>query len=139
MNAKKILLSGIIVWIISTAFGWLTCGWLFNWVYQIPPTNIWVTPEKMMDNLLWINLIGFVTAIIFIGVYAYFYKSLPGEGVSKGMRYGFIVWLVGALSVTAIMPFYATIATTVIVYWIINALVIKLINGAVVGAVYKIS
>jgi len=137
MDTGKILLSGVIVWITSAAFGWLTCGWLFNWVYQIPPTNIWAAPETMMGNMPWINLIGFIAAIIFAGVYAYLYETFPGEGARKGIRYGFIVWLVGALSGMAIMPFYTTIAATVVIYWIINALVIKLINGAVVGIVYK--
>lgn len=52
------------------------------------------------------------------------------------MIYGILVWLVGALTGLASMPFYMTIATTVIVYWIIQALVLNLINGAIVGAIY---
>ncbi|MCD6149990.1 hypothetical protein J7J13_04390 [bacterium] len=92
MDTGKILLSGVIVWITSAAFGWLTFVWLFNRVYQIPPTNIWAAPETMMGNMPWINLIGFVAAIIFAGVYAYLYETFPGEGAKKGMRYGFIQW-----------------------------------------------
>jgi hypothetical protein len=41
------------------------------------------------------------------------------------------------LSGIASMPFYLTIATTVVVYWIIQALALNLINGAIVGAIYK--
>jgi hypothetical protein len=44
------------------------------------------------------------------------------------MTYGILVWLVGALTGIASMPFYMTIATTVVVYWILQALVLGLIN-----------
>nr|AAU82643.1 hypothetical protein GZ18H11_16 [uncultured archaeon GZfos18H11] len=53
------------------------------------------------------------------------------------MIYGILVWLVGALTGIASMAFYMTIATTVVVYWILQALVLGLINGAIVGVIYK--
>ena len=138
MNAKRILISGVVIWIVGTVFGILTCGWLFNWVYTLPP-NIWKDPAVMMSagNLIGANLIGLVSAIIFALVYALLYKGIPGEGAKKGMTYGLLVWLVGALAGIASMPFYMTIATTVVVYWTIQALVLNLINGAIVGAIYK--
>lgn len=138
MNKKRALGAGIIVWLSSTLFGWLTCGWLFNWVYQIPP-NIWKTSDELGsgNSLLWTNLIGLAVALIFVGVYANLHKALSGVGAKKGMKYGFIVWLVGAVSGLAALPFYMTIATTVIVYWIISSLIINLINGAIVGAMCR--
>lgn len=138
MNKKRILGAGIVVWIASTLFMWLTCGWLFTWVYEIEP-KIWLTPEKMMSgvNILWANLIGLLAAIIFAGVFAYLYKMLPAEGAKKGIRYGFIVWLIGGVSGMLGMPFYMTIAWTVVIYWILQSLVLNLINGAIVGAIYK--
>ena len=65
------------------------------------------------------------------------YKGIPGKGVTKGMVYGFLMWLVGALSGIALMPLYMTISIVVVVYWIIQALVVNVINGAIIGAVYK--
>jgi len=139
MNIKKILISGVIIWLVGAVFGWLTCGWLFNWVYQIPP-NIWRPPEVMFQtgNLILSNLFGLITAIIFVAVYEFIMNGLPGDGVKRGVIYGFIVWLVGALAGMVTMPFYMTIATTVVIYWIINALVINLIKGAIVGAIYRV-
>jgi len=64
-------------------------------------------------------------------------KGIPGEGAKKKMTYGILVWLVGALTGIASMAFYMTIATTVVVYWILQALVLGLINGAIVGVIYK--
>ena len=136
MNTKKIILSSVVIWIVSVVFGFLTCGWLFNWVYQLPP-NIWKTPEVMTVNLIWMNLIGLLTAIIFASVFALLYKGIPGQGIKKGINYGFIIWLVSALSGMITMPFYMTIATTVVVYWIILALALNIINGAIIGAIYK--
>ena len=136
MNTKRILLATFVIWVVSAVFGFLTCGWLFNWVYTLPP-NIWKTPEVMATNLIWMNLLGILTAVIFVTLFAFLYKGIPGKGVKKGITYGFIVWLVGGLSGMITMPFYMTIATTVVIYWIINALVISLINGAIVGVIYK--
>ena len=138
MNTKRILISGVLIWIVGSVFGILTCGWLFNWVYTLPP-NIWKDPAAMMStgNMIGANLIGLIAAIIFASVYALIYMGIPGDGIKKGMIYGLIVWLLGALSGIASMPFYMSIATTVVVYWIIQALVLNLINGAIVGAIYK--
>ncbi len=136
MNVKKIAVASVVIWIVSAVFGWLTCGWLFNWVYQLPP-NIWKSPEEMSVSLIWMNLIGLLTAAIFVLVFAVLYKGIPGEGVKKGLIYGFLIWLVSSFSGLITMPFYMTIATTVVIYWIINHLVMCLIIGAIAGAIYK--
>jgi len=138
MNKGKIILSGILIWIVGTIWTFLTCGWLFNWVYTIEPV-IWRTPAEMFTatNLVLSNLFGILIAIIFASVYAFFYKGLPYKGVKKGLVYGFIIWLVGTFSGMITLPFYMTIANTVVVYWVLNGLVANLIFGAIVGAVYK--
>jgi hypothetical protein len=138
MNLKKVFLAAVVIFVVSAAFGWLTCGWLFNWVYKIPP-NIWKDPTVMMStgNMIGSSLIGLVVSILFALVFALLYKGIPGTGVKKGMIYGILVWLVGAVTGVASMPFYMTIATTVVIYWLIQALVLNLINGALVGAIYK--
>ncbi len=138
MSAKRIIISGVVIWIVSSLFGWLTCGWLFKWVYTLPP-NIWKDPVIMMSagNMIGMNVTGLIGALLFALVFAVLYKGIPGKGVAKGMMYGILVWLVGALTGIGSMPFYMTIATTVVVYWLINALVLSVINGAVVGAIYK--
>jgi hypothetical protein len=135
MNTKRILIASLVVWIVSTAFGWLTCGWLFNWVYTLPP-NIWQPEEVMATGLIWMALLGILIAAIFVTVYAVLFKGIPGKGVNKGLTYGSLIWLVSGFSGMITMPFYMTIATTVVVYWIMNFLVISLINGAIVGAIY---
>jgi hypothetical protein len=78
-----------------------------------------------------------VRAILFALVFTLLYEGIPGQGAKKGMTYGILVWRVGALAGLASIPFYMTIATTVVVYWILQALVIKVLNGAIVGVIYK--
>jgi hypothetical protein len=139
MNAKRIVIAGVAVWIVSSIFFYLTCGWLFKWVYELPP-NIWrdfTAMQASAGNLIGAHVIGIIRALLFVLVFAIIYKGIPGKGVTKGMIYGVLVWLVGALTGMASMPFYMTIATTVVIYWIIGALFLSVINGAIVGAIYK--
>jgi hypothetical protein len=139
MNAKRIVISGVVVWIVSSIFFYLTCGWLFKWVYKLPP-NIWrdwATMQASAGNLIGAHVIGIIRALLFVLVFAIICKGIPGKGVTKGIVYGVLVWLVGALTGMASMPFYMTIATGVVIYWIIQQLVLGVINGAIVGAIYK--
>lgn len=137
MKATRIILLTVLTWIVSTVVILLTCGWLFTWVYAIPPM-IWVTPETMQTTpyLVGSNVAHLVINFFFVLVFAILHKGIPGTGWKKGLMYGLLIWLVGALSM-AIMPFYMTISTTVVIYWILQALVIYLINGLLVGALYK--
>jgi len=138
MNVKRILICGVVLWAASLAFGWLTCGWLFNWVYAIPP-NIWKDPAVITSaaNLIPSSIIALIQSILFALVFAVLYKGIPGTGVKKGLIYGLLVWLVGAGTGIAALPFAMTIAATVVIYWIIQALVFNLIGGAILAAIYK--
>ena len=113
MNISRILISGIVVWIFGAIYTFLTCGWLFQWVYTIPPI-IWLDPAVMMapSNMILSNIFGIMIGIIFALVYALIYRGIPKKGVQKGMIYGLIVWLVGSFSGMITMPFYMNISTT---------------------------
>ena len=138
LNWKRIIGAGVLVWIVSFVWTMLTCGWLFNWVYGIEPI-IWRTTEQIMGAGTFIGslLLGLLIALIYVFVYALIYKGIPGKGVKKGLMYGALLWLVAPFSGMITMPLYMTVAITVVVYWILNALVIFLINGAIVGKIYK--
>ena len=136
MNIKKLLIATVAMWIIGTIFGMLTCGWLFNWVYELPP-NIWQSNEVMMENLTLMNLLGFFRYFAFALVFAFLHKGIPESGIKKGIIYGILIWLVGSFAGMFTMPLYMTISTTVVVYWMAQALVLNLINGAIVGKIYK--
>jgi len=138
MDVKKIIFASVIIWIVGSIVGMLTCGWLFNWVYMLPPL-IWKDPKVMLApiNMLASYSIGLISAIIFTSVYSLIKNAIPGTGIKKGAIYGMIIWAVGALTGISIMPIYMTIATTVVVYWILQALAMNMINGAIVAAIIK--
>lgn len=136
---KKILIASVAIWIFGIVFMMLTCASLFQWVYSLPP-NIWQPAEIIMspNNMLISNVWGFIVSVIFVWVYALIAKSLPGKGIMKGVWYGIVLWLTGALSGMASMSLYMTINTTVVVYWVVQALVSNLIRGAIVAGIYKV-
>lgn len=134
MNVRRVIGAALLIWVATMVFRWLTCGWLFTWVYDIPP-NIWKKPEEMITvgNIIGVNLSNLVQAFLFAIVFAIIYKGVPGKGVGKGIIYGFFVWLLSGFSGVVSMPFYMIVAVPVVVYWIVQVLVLDIINGAIVG------
>ena len=138
MNIKKLIITTLAIWIVSAAYTMLTCGWLFSWVYELPPM-IWKTPTEIMAsaNMIGSYLAGVLVSFLFVFIFAFLYKKLPNKGVKRGLLYGFLVWLVGPASGVIAMPFYMTIATIVVAYWVLSMLVKYLLLGAIVGVLYK--
>ena len=138
INVGRMVIAALVVWVVSGVYGMLTCGWLFSWIYEIPPV-LWKAPEEIMSmgNAIYSYGISVILFLLLVLVYAILYKGIPGKGVTKGMTYGFFIWIVGPLTGVIMMPGYMNIAWAVIIYWIINLLVINLINGAIIGAIYK--
>lgn len=92
-----------------------------------------MSPNSMLISYIW----GFIVSVIFVWVFTLIAESLPGKGWQKGAWYGLLVWLVGALSGMANLSLYMTINTTVVFYWVVQALVSNLIRGIIVAAIYK--
>ncbi|MEW6103358.1 MAG: hypothetical protein AB1630_06025 [bacterium] len=137
MKRGKVLLAGVVVGILGSIWGWLTCGWLFNWVYTLEPTNVWKGPEAMTPGFMALaNLLGILFAILMALVYALLYKGIPGKGVLKGLCFGLFVWLVGTLPGNVMAGMWSVINPTVICYWVISGLVTNLWQGLVIAAIY---
>ncbi len=126
------------IWIIQSIVIFLTCGWLFNWVYQIEPI-IWLDMAAMftLTNTIAMYSASLLGAFLFVMVFNILYKGIPKKGLEKGIVYGLLVWLVAPLTGMITMPFYMTVAWTVIIYWLIQALVLYIIKGAIVGYIFK--
>ncbi|HIE44474.1 MAG TPA: hypothetical protein EYP78_06755 [Candidatus Omnitrophica bacterium] len=88
MKIGKVVVAGVVVGILQSIWGWLTCGWLFNWVYTLEPATIWKSPEEMPFVLM--NITNLVFAFLLALVYALVYKGIPGKGVVKGLWFGLI-------------------------------------------------
>ncbi|MFH1855875.1 MAG: hypothetical protein ABH836_01435 [Candidatus Omnitrophota bacterium] len=136
MKIGKMLLAALVVGILEMAWGWLTCGWLFNWVYRIEPVNIWKLGEEIPFVLM--NVSTLVFAFLLAMAYNIIRKGLPGRGVfAKGLLFGLIVWIVGALPGIGSMAMFTTIAPVVIIYWLINAFVANIWKGIIIAAIVR--
>jgi hypothetical protein len=138
LDKKKVVVSTIVLWLVSVFYMFLTCGWLFKWVYDLEP-KIWLPVEVMMlpVNMVLSHIVTIVGVFFFVVIFEILYKAIPQKGVSKGMVYGFFVFLLGPFVGISSMPLYMTVSTTVIVYWLVSAFVLFLIKGAIVGKIYS--
>lgn len=135
MKWGRIIIAGIVVAILSAAYHWLTCGWLFSWIYTIKPTSIW-KPIEQMPSFVVINLINILLDILLALFYALIYKALPGKNIFKGLWFGFFLWLISTLPNNFALGMVTIIAPVVIIYSIIKLLVLNLIQGIIIAAIY---
>ena len=134
MKIGKLVIAGVVAGILKGIWGRLTCGWLFNWVYTLQPTNIWKPVEEMPFVLM--NITGVVFAFLLAFAYSLVYKGLPGKGVVKGLWFGLFVWLVGGLPGNFALGMVTTMASGVVTYWILFSLVVSLWQGLIIAAIY---
>jgi hypothetical protein len=135
----KIVGTAIVITIVSFLLGWLTCGWLFSWVYELEPTNVWkFTKENPPTGAVmgWVLLGDFVLALILVGIYNLIKGGIPGQGARRGLNYGLIVWALSLGGMFATLM-WTTINPGVVLYWTLVGLVIFMIKGAIIGAMVK--
>lgn len=132
VKTGKIIATAVVITVVGFILGWLTCGWLFNWVYtKLEPTDIWKIPN------FGLTILGdFVVALIMVWVYALIMKGIPGQGVKKGINYGLIMWALSLGGMWATLMFM-TVNPGVVLYWTLSGLVIFLIKGTIIGAMVK--
>ncbi|MCX5678682.1 MAG: hypothetical protein NTY76_06200 [Candidatus Omnitrophica bacterium] len=135
MKIGKILIAAAALSLFGTIFGGLTCGWLFNWVYKLPPTNVW----RPMDGPpgLGFQIGSFLLNIVLVAVYALLRKGIPGKNkLTKGLIFGLCVWAVGMLPGMLSTYSFMTVATGVVIYWTILGLIEMPIKGLIIAAIY---
>jgi hypothetical protein len=135
MKIGKILIAALVVSLVSAIFAGVTCGWLFNWVYKLEPTNIW----KPMDGPpgLGFYIGSFLLNAILAAVYVLLRKGIPGKNkFVKGLVFGLCVWAVGMLPGMFSTYAFMTVATGVIIYWALIGLVEIPIKGVIIAAIY---
>jgi hypothetical protein len=135
MKIGKILIAALVLSVFGMIFGALTCGWLFNWVYKLEPTNVW----KPMDGPpgLAFQIGGFLLNMILAVVYALLRKGIPGKNKSaKGIVFGLCVWAVGMLPGMFSTYFFMTVATGTVVYWTLMGLIQLPLKGLIIASIY---
>jgi hypothetical protein len=135
MRIGKILIAGVAATLVSSILGMVTCGGVFNWVYKLEPINVWKNMEGPPG--IWLYVGSLILHVIFAYVYALLQKGIPGKNkIVKGLVFGLCVWAIGILPGMFSIYYFMTVATTVVVYWTISALIIDPILGMVIAVIY---
>ncbi|MFH1874776.1 MAG: hypothetical protein ABH859_06305 [Pseudomonadota bacterium] len=133
MKISKVILASVILTILGAAYAMLTCGWLFNWVYKLEPTCVWVSSEAMKGNFfIWVNLGQLVLYFFFVLILSRFYCCVPGPcSCCKGAVYGFFVWLIGMLPGMFSTYMFMTVNKIVVLYWTVSGLIWLVLAGSI--------
>ena len=135
MKYLKILITAVVVTVFDAVVGGLTCGWLFRWVYEIEPTNVWKPMEEPPGVTFYIGAL--VLNIVFVFFYALLNKGIPGKNkLLKGLLYGLFAWAIGMLPGMFATYMFMTVAGTVVIYWTVSGLVLTPLKGLIVAAIY---
>jgi hypothetical protein len=135
MKIGKIFIAALGVSVFGAIFAALTCGWLFNWVYKLEPTNVW-KPMAGPPGLAF-HIGGLLLNMVLAVVYALLRKGVPGKNkLVKGLIFGLCVWAVGMLPGMFSTYFFMTVATGAVVYWTIIGLIELPLKGLIISSIY---
>ena len=135
MKTGRILVAAVVASLFGAIFAGLTCGWLFNCVYKLEPTNIWKPMDGPPGLTFYIG--SFLLNIVLAVVYALLRKGIPGKNkFTKGLVFGLCVWAIGILPGMFSTYSFMTVATGVVIYWTLLGLVEMPIKGLTIAAIY---
>ena len=135
MKLVRILVASVAVTVFNVVVGGLTCGWLFNWVYKIEPTNVWKPMEAPPGVVFLAGSLAL--SLILVLVYVLLRKGIPGPNrLVKGLVFGLCVWAVGVLPGMLSTFTFMTVAATVLIYWTALLLVVLPLKGLIIAAIY---
>ena len=138
VNIEKVVFAGILTMVAVVLLGWLTSGWLFSWIYDLAPNELWLRGESDTNAFLfWMYLGGLALMVLFALIYAVLYKAIPGKGLTKGLWFGFFIWLVATLPEAFFYVIAVKVSTAYVIYAICLGLVENLLRGLIVAWIYK--
>jgi len=136
MKINRLLLAALSVTVFGAAWGFITCGWLFNWVYVLPPVTVWRPPMDMTPLFWAINYIGYlILSLIFVCVLVLINRGLPGNRAVKGLTFGLVVWSVGTLPGMFATAMFMTVNPLWSIYMTVNELIALPISGLIAAAI----
>lgn len=142
-NFNRVVISGLVFMfiseIINTVSSILTMSYYTNplyfslWSKLMMPANGPPGSEFYLASIA----IGIVIGIIFAATYSLLKESIPGKGISKGINYGILLFLVAGVPFTLTTYLVLAIPAMLLIYWALSELVIYLICGAVFAKIME--
>jgi len=131
-GCKKAVLAVFAVYAFKLLSGLVLCGWLFKWVYQLPPVDVWRVMDAPARRYYFGTLL---VSFFFVLVYKLYGKALAYTSrIRKGLVYGVSVWAVGIVPGMIATLVFMTVNMTVIVYWTVMGLILTVIEGVIVAS-----
>jgi len=75
--------------------------------------------------------LNFLAGMIFAGMYVLLRKAIPGDGLRKGINYGFILFLISSVPMAFSSYLTLAIPLALLMAWSVEALAIFLVSGLV--------
>jgi hypothetical protein len=140
MNWKLIIIGAIAfyaaTWVVSFATGPLIHNGVLMPVYTAHP-EFWrpelnETPPNMTALLPYWITTGLIGALIMAGIYGQVRSTFTGAGWLRGVKYGFLLFLLSCAFSLAMSGVF-NLPSTIWVWWGVDSLIMYLVGGAVLG------
>lgn len=133
MNVKRFALACVVVYVVYQVLSFIINVYILGDTY-LALASVW-RPEAEMMSKMWIL---FLTSAVWTVLFCYiFTRGYENKGVMEGVRYGLMIGLFIGIPFSyesyAIYPITLGLAHT----WAILAVVISIVCGAVLAAIYK--
>ena len=134
MKVVRGIIGGVAFGIVNWLFGGVFYGLLFNkWILM--NASLWRHMESPL--MQWgVPLVSILSGVLIALVFAVLYKGIPGIGLTKGLVYGFLLWLItrlaGELFMYVVMPYPFML---VVAGWL-HGMCGMLLGGALIATIY---
>ncbi|MBI2097223.1 MAG: hypothetical protein HYT40_03715 [Candidatus Sungbacteria bacterium] len=145
MNIKRIIIAGLALDIVS--FIGIPSYKLFGWVFALEPSSIWKwTPSSgttipfaslSFSEWLFLLLVNTALAVFIAFLYALFYKSIPGNGIKKGLAFGLLIYPIGVIIPLFSVYYLMNVAVGALIYLASQGLFEFLLYGVVISLIYR--
>ena len=140
MNWKVIILGGLAYFVATFAMGAATGPLIHEGVLEelYNATSVFWRPELNQDPPDLAALMprwiagGLLTAFLYAGIYDCFRSALNGSAVIKGLKYGFVLFLITSAYAVAMSGIF-NLPNAIWGWWMAEGLLYSLVGGAALG------
>jgi hypothetical protein len=120
------IIAGLVGAIIVVIFGLI--GTMIGLIHPVPGVSMeqWIGGELIVNGI-WGAILGWL--------YRFFYNSIPGKGITKGIVFSLLIFLVAGVRIASLVQIYNMVDLGIATVWL--GFWNRLSQGAVLGALYK--
>ncbi len=141
-HSWRIWLAGFILSTVAQII-YFICFLIFIKYYREPNIKIWsdlMMPYKggFSSNFIFYSWLGsFFLAVIFAGIYKWLHGCFCGQGVERGLCFGWLLFLVKTLPFCLFSFLLFNLPAGLIVLWLVENFLVDLIDGLILAAIIR--